>query len=110
MADRVEIRFVDENDFVKRREMVFIEREFTVGDKPYTMRTSGLTEFRFRLKLKITCVESAYPSQRPNCPSLSPYFLLELLDTQVIPVRSVEACTFHAQRIQTSPEAGKLWP
>ena len=34
----------------------------------------------------------------------------ELLATQVIPVRSVEACTFHAQRIQTSPEAGKLWP
>ena len=40
------------------------------------MRTSGEIDFRFRLNLKITLVESTYPSQRPQCPSLSPYFLL----------------------------------
>ena len=40
------------------------------------MRTSGEIDFRFRLKLKITFVESTYPSQRPECPSLSPHFLL----------------------------------
>ena len=40
------------------------------------MRTSGEIDFRFRLKLKITLVESTYPSQRPECPSLSPHFLL----------------------------------
>ena len=43
------------------------------------MRTSGEIDFRFRLKLKITLVESTYPSQRPECPSLSPHFLLELI-------------------------------
>ena len=42
------------------------------------MRTSGEIDFRFGLKLKITLVESTYPSQRPECPSLSPYFLLDL--------------------------------
>ena len=36
----------------------------------------GETDFRFRLKLKITLVDSAYPSQRPQCPSLSQHFLL----------------------------------
>ena len=40
------------------------------------MRTSGEIDFRFRLKLKITLLESTYPSQRPECPSLSPHFLL----------------------------------
>ena len=40
------------------------------------MRTSGEIDFRFRLKRKITLVESTYPSQRPQCPSLSPHFLL----------------------------------
>ena len=40
------------------------------------MRTSGEIDFRFRLKLKITLVESTYPSQRPECPSLSSHFLL----------------------------------
>ena len=40
------------------------------------MRISGEIDFRFRLKLKITLVESTYPSQRPECPSLSPHFLL----------------------------------
>ena len=40
------------------------------------MRTSEEIDFRFRLKLKITSVESTYPSQRPECPSLSPHFLL----------------------------------
>ena len=40
------------------------------------MRTSEEIDFRFRLKLKITLVESTYPSQRPECPSLSPHFLL----------------------------------
>ena len=40
------------------------------------MRTSGEIDFRFRLKLKITLVESTYPSQRPQCPSLSPHFFL----------------------------------
>ena len=38
------------------------------------MRTSGEIDFRLRLKLKITLVESTYPSQRPECPSLSPHF------------------------------------
>ena len=42
------------------------------------MRTSEEIDFRFRLKLKITLVESTYPSQRPECPSLSPHFLLAL--------------------------------
>ena len=42
------------------------------------MRTSGEIDFRFRLKLKITLVESTYPSQRPQCPSLSPHFLLNI--------------------------------
>ena len=40
------------------------------------MRTPGEIDFRFRLNLKITLVESTYPSQRPQCPSLSPHFLL----------------------------------
>ena len=40
------------------------------------MRTSGEIDFRFRLKLKITLLESTYPSQRPECLSLSPHFLL----------------------------------
>ena len=40
------------------------------------MRTSGEIDFRFRLKPQITLVESTYPSQRPECPSLSPHFLL----------------------------------
>ena len=40
------------------------------------MRTSGERHFRSRLKIKITLVESTYPSQRPQCPSLSPHFLL----------------------------------
>ena len=40
------------------------------------MRMSGGIDFRFRLNLKITLVESTYPSQRPQCPSLSPRFLL----------------------------------
>ena len=44
------------------------------------MRTSGEIDFRFRLKLKITLVESTYPSQRPQCPSLSPHFLLVTVD------------------------------
>ena len=44
------------------------------------VRTSGEIDFRFRLKLKITLVESTYPSQRPECPSLSPHFLLFLLN------------------------------
>ena len=43
------------------------------------MRTSGEIDFRFRLTLKITLVESTYPSQRPECPSLSPHFLLVTL-------------------------------
>ena len=67
MADSVEIIFVDENDFVKEEEWYFLL---------YTMRISGEIDVRFRLKLKITSVESTYRSQRPQCPSLSPYFLL----------------------------------
>ena len=51
--------------------MVFIDREITVGNKFYFMRTSGETDVRLHLKLKI----STYPSQRPDGPSLSPYFL-----------------------------------
>ena len=34
--------------------MVFLEREFTVGNKLYIMRMSGETDVRFRLKLNIT--------------------------------------------------------
>ena len=67
MADSVEISFVDENDFVKEEKWYFLL---------YTMRISGEIDVRFRLKLKITSVESTYHSQRPHCPSLSPYFLL----------------------------------
>ena len=44
------------------------------------MRTSEEIDFRFRLKLKITLVESTYPGQRPERPSLSPHFLLFLLN------------------------------
>ena len=40
------------------------------------MRTSGERDFRFGLKLKITLEELTNPSQRPQCPSLSPDFLL----------------------------------
>ena len=40
------------------------------------MQMSGEIDFRFHLKLKITLVESTYPSQRPECPSLSPHFIL----------------------------------
>ena len=54
MADSVEISFVDENDFVKEGKWYFLSEEFTVGNMLYTMRTSGETDFRFRLKLKIT--------------------------------------------------------
>ena len=63
MADSLEISFVDESDFVKE-------------EKWYFLRISGEIDVRFRLKLKKTSVESTYPSQRPHCPSLSPYFLL----------------------------------
>ena len=56
--------------------MVFIKLEFTMGNKLYITRTSGETDASFRVKLKITFVESTYPSQRPDGPSLSPYFLL----------------------------------
>ena len=42
------------------------------------MRTSGEIDFRFRLNLKITLVESTYPGQRPQGPSLSPHFLLTM--------------------------------
>ena len=49
MTDSVEIRFIDENG-----EMIFLEREFIVGNKLYTMRTSEKTNVRYRLKLKIT--------------------------------------------------------
>ena len=41
---------------------------------------SGKIDFRFRLKLKITLVESTYPSQFLQCPSLSPHFLLILIN------------------------------
>ena len=58
--------------------MVFLEREFTVGNKLYTIRTSGETDIRFRLKLKITWVESTYPI------SLSvPLFSLDKLDVMM---------------------------
>ena len=43
------------------------------------MRTSGEIDFRFRPKLEITLLESTYPNQRTQCPSLSPHFLLTLL-------------------------------
>ena len=56
--------------------MVFLEREFTEGNKLHTMQTSGETDVCFRLKLKITKVELIYASQRPDCPSLFHYFLL----------------------------------
>ena len=45
------------------------------------MWTSG--EIPFRLKLKITLPESTYPSQRPQCPSLSPHFLLKMVYERV---------------------------
>ena len=40
------------------------------------MRTSGETDFRFGVKLKITLEELTYPSKRPQCHFLSPRFLL----------------------------------
>ena len=40
------------------------------------VRTSGEIDFRCRLRLNITLVESTYPSQRPQCPSLFRHFLL----------------------------------
>ena len=48
------------------------------------MRTSGGIDFRFRLNLKITLVESTYLSQRPQCPSLSPHFLLVLFIDSIL--------------------------
>ena len=39
---------------------------------------SGEIDFCFRLKLKVTLVESTYPSQCPQCPFLFPHFLLFL--------------------------------
>ena len=51
------------------------------------MRTSREIDFRFRLKLKITLVESTYPGQRPECPSLSPHFLLVWVIDQVCSVK-----------------------
>ena len=40
------------------------------------MLTSGETDFRFGLKVKVTLEELTYPCQLPQCPSLSPHFLL----------------------------------
>ena len=47
----MKISFVDENEFVKEGKWYFIEREFTVGNKLYTMRMSGKIDVRFRLML-----------------------------------------------------------
>ena len=44
------------------------------------MRMPVEIDFRFRLKLKITLVESTYPSQFIQCISLSPHFLLVLVN------------------------------
>ena len=78
MADSVEISFVDEDDFVKEGKYYFLS-ENSQWD---TMLTSGETDVHFRLKLKISQVESTYPSQLPDFPSLSPYFLLVSLHSQ----------------------------
>ena len=48
MADSVEISFVDENDFLKERKWYFLSDDSQWD----TMRTSGATDVRFRLKLK----------------------------------------------------------
>ena len=48
------------------------------------MRTSGEIDFRFRLKLKMTLLESTYPSQRlngPLCPHIFSCFSLILFGT-----------------------------
>ena len=68
----MEISFVDENYFVKEGKWYFLSDDLQWD----TTRTSGETDVRFRLKLKITYLELTYPSQRPDSPSLSPYFLL----------------------------------
>ena len=62
--------------------MVFLKREFTVGNKLYTMLTSGEIDVLFRLKLKITSVESTYPANAlivPLCPLFSLVFLCPFL-------------------------------
>ena len=49
--------------------MVFLHRQFAVGNRLHSVRMSRETHFRFRLRLKITLEESTYPSRRPQCPS-----------------------------------------
>ena len=56
--------------------IVFLHRQFAVGNRLHSVRTSRETHFLFRLRLKITLEESTYPSRRPQCPSLSHHFLL----------------------------------
>ena len=91
MADSVEISFVDENDFVKEGKWY----------KLYITRTSGETDARFRLKLKITLVESTHPSQRPDGPSLSPYFLLISM-VQKLQLYNVDVCVIQPTRCTTA--------
>ena len=52
------LRFVDENDFEKQGKLYLCGR------------------FGKQTSVQITFVELTYPSQRPQSPSLSPYFLL----------------------------------
>ena len=64
-----------------RTKRIHTDRPFKIsspGDQRVkgVMWTSREIDFRFSLNLKITLVESTYPSQRPQCPSLSPHFLL----------------------------------
>ena len=77
------------------------------------MRTSGEIDFRFRLNLKITLVESTYPSQRPPCPSLSPHFLLikpgiwnrideSYIELHRTPCQDLVLCGFHSRVIWKS--------
>ena len=79
----MEISFVDENDFLKEGRWYFL-RDDSQWD---TMRTSEATDVHFRLKLKITRVESTYSSQRPDSPSLSPYFLLLEANCKFKPIK-----------------------
>ena len=67
-------RFCWQNVFPRRPPF---QNSLINGWKTDIMRMSGEIDFRFRLKLKITIVESTYPSQRPQRPTLSPHFLLQ---------------------------------
>ena len=66
MVDSVKISFVDENDFVKERKWYFLSENSPCG------RLGKQTAS----KVKNNLSEIDISQQSPDCPSLSPYFLL----------------------------------